>query len=251
MRANREVALVTGGGAGIGRATAIAFAEDGCRVLVADVDDEGGRETVRIIQEAEGEAVYVHADVSDPAQVEQMVARAVESFGRLDYAFNNAGIEGVSAPTAECTLENWNRVLAVNLTGVWLCMKEEIAVMLRQGHGTIVNCSSVAGLVGFASSPAYVASKHGLVGLTKTAALEYATRGIRINAVCPGIIDTAMIDRYTHGAADAESQMVAMEPMGRMGTPTEVACAVIWLCSADSSFVTGHALVVDGGFVAR
>jgi NAD(P)-dependent dehydrogenase (short-subunit alcohol dehydrogenase family) len=246
-----RVALVTGAGAGIGRATALSFARDGCRVAVSDVCDEGGNDTVRMIADAGGEAIYVHADVANPSDVSALIARTVERFGRLDYAFNNAGIEGDSAPTADCTEANWDRVIAINLKGAWLCMKEEIPQMLRTGGGSIVNCASVAGLVGFSGIPAYTASKHGLVGLTKTAALEYATSGIRVNAVCPGVIDTKMIDRFTHGSAEAEDQLIEMEPMGRMGHPEEIAEAVLWLCSDAAGFVTGTALAVDGGLVAR
>jgi NAD(P)-dependent dehydrogenase (short-subunit alcohol dehydrogenase family) len=246
-----RVALVTGGSLGIGRATALAFARAGARVAVADVADAEGEETVRMIREAGGEAVYVHADVASAEEVEAMVRRTVEEFGRLDFAFNNAGIEGAQAHTAECTVENWDRVLGINLRGAWLCMKAEIPEMLRQGGGVIVNCASVAGVVGFEGIPAYAASKHGMLGLTKTAALEYATRGIRVNAVCPGVIDTAMIERFTGGNEEAAAQMAALEPVGRMGHAEEIADAVVWLCSDGASFVTGHPLVVDGGMVAR
>jgi NAD(P)-dependent dehydrogenase (short-subunit alcohol dehydrogenase family) len=246
-----RVALVTGGSAGIGRATAQAFARAGSRVVVSDVDDAAGEETVQLIRDAGGDAIYVHCDVADSAEVQALVARTVDAYDRLDLAFNNAGIEGTPAPTAECTEENWKRVLDVNLTGVWFCMRFEINQMLRQGGGAIVNCSSVAGLVGFPGAPAYVASKHAIVGLTKTAALEYATRGIRVNAVCPGVIRTAMIDRYTRGDPAAVAQITAIEPIGRMGTPEEVADAVLWLCSDGASFVTGQAIAVDGGLVSR
>jgi NAD(P)-dependent dehydrogenase (short-subunit alcohol dehydrogenase family) len=189
--------------------------------------------------------------VSDPGGVAELVHGCVDRFGRLDFAFNNAGIEGTQAPTAECTVENWNRTIAVNLTGVFLCMHEEIPRMLQSGGGVIVNNSSVAGLVGFAGIPAYAASKHGILGLTKTAALEYATQGIRVNAVCPGVIDTEMIARFTHGDSEIAEQMVQTEPVGRLGGAAEIADAVVWLCSDRASFVTGHALAVDGGFVAR
>lgn len=245
-----KVALVTGAASGIGRATAIAFADAGARVVVADVGVEGGEETVRLIQQAGGEGFFVKTDVSQPDEVRAMVASTISHYGRLDCAFNNAGIEGESAPTGACTEENWNRTIGINLTGAWLCMKAEIPRMLASG-GSIVNCSSIAGLVGFAGSPAYVASKHGLIGLTKTAALDYATAGIRVNAVCPGVIDTPMIDRFTHGEAAAEAALTAMEPVGRIGRPEEIAGAVLWLCSEAASFVTGVALPVDGGFVAR
>jgi NAD(P)-dependent dehydrogenase (short-subunit alcohol dehydrogenase family) len=246
-----KVALVTGGSAGIGRATALAFARNGARVVVADVADEAGEETVRMIREAGGEAIYVHADVSSATEVEAMVGRAIDAFDRLDYAFNNAGIEGEQAPTHGCTEENWDRVLAINLKSVWLCIRFQIPHMLRRGGGAIVNCSSVAGLVGFAGIPAYTASKHGIIGLTKTAALDYATQGIRVNAICPGVIHTEMVDRFTHGDPSALEQLTASGPMGRMGTPEEIADAVLWLCSDGASFVTGQAIAVDGGLVSR
>jgi NAD(P)-dependent dehydrogenase (short-subunit alcohol dehydrogenase family) len=246
-----KVAIVTGASAGIGRATALAFSRAAAAIVVADVDEERGEKTVVEIEEAGGAAAFVQTDVSDPDEVTALVARTVERFGRLDYAFNNAGIEGTPSPTAECTLENWHRTIAVNLTGVFLCMREEISAMLESGGGAIVNNSSVAGLVGFVGIPAYTASKHGVLGLTKTAALEYATQGIRVNAVCPGVIQTEMVTRFTHGDAVAAAQMLETEPIGRLGTPDEIAESVIWLCSDGASFVTGHALAVDGGFVAR
>jgi NAD(P)-dependent dehydrogenase (short-subunit alcohol dehydrogenase family) len=245
-----KVALVTGGSSGIGRAAALAFAREGAKVVVADVQVAGGQETVRLIGDAGGEAVFVRTDVASPVEVQALVDQAVQRYGRLDCAFNNAGIEGTLAPTAECSEENWNRTLEVNLKGVWLCMKAEIAQMLKQGGGAIVNTASVAGLVGFQNLPAYCASKGGVVQLTRTAALEYAKMGIRINAVCPGVIRTAMVERVTGGNPQTEAQFVAMEPVGRMGTPEEVAAAVVWLCSDAASFVTGHPMVVDGGLVA-
>ncbi len=246
-----KVVIVTGGSAGIGRATALALAAAGAAVTVSDVDDERGADVVREIEAAGGSAIYVRADVSDDDEVAALVARTVEHFGGLDAAFNNAGIEGTPAPTHECDPDNWHRTLAVNLTGVWSCMRHEIPALLARGGGSIVNCSSVAGLVGFPNSPAYVASKHGVVGLTRTAALEGAEAGIRVNAVCPGVIETEMITRFTHDDAEAAAGLKAMEPMGRLGRPEEIADTVVWLCSDRSSFVTGQAIAVDGGLVAR
>ena len=246
-----KVALVTGAGAGIGRASALAFAGAGARVMVSDVVVDGGEETVGQIQAAGGEATFVRADVSQRTDVEALVRQTLETYGRLDCAHNNAGIEGELAATADCAEANWDRTITINLKGVWLCMRSEIPQMLQQGGGAIVNTSSVAGLVGFPNLPAYVATKHGVVGLTRTAALEYAEQGIRVNAVCPGVIQTAMIDRIVGGDAEAEAQFTALEPVGRMGSPAEVAQAVVWLCSDAASFVTGVAMPVDGGFVAQ
>jgi NAD(P)-dependent dehydrogenase (short-subunit alcohol dehydrogenase family) len=246
-----KVALVTGGGSGIGRASALAFAREGAKVVVADVVVEGGEETVGMIKKAGGEALFVKADVSKAAEVEAMVNKAVETYGRLDCAYNNAGIEGAVAQTVECSEENWDRTLNINLKGVWLCLKYEIPQMLKQGGGAIVNTASVAGLVGFAGLPAYVASKHGVAGLTKTAALEYAKSGIRVNAVCPGAIRTPMTERLFRAQPQMAESATAMEPVGRMGTPEEIAEAVAWLCSDAASFVTGHAMAVDGGMVAQ
>ena len=246
---HNKVAIVTGGSFGIGRATAIAFAERGASVAIVDVVEDS--ETLSTIQGIGGNAIFIKCDVANAVEVKAMVDRTVAEFGRLDFAFNNAGIEGASAATADCTEENWDRVLAVNLKGPWLCMKYEIPYMLKQKSSAIVNCSSVAGLVGFQGIPAYVASKHGLVGLTKTAALEYAKSGLRINAVSPGVIKTPMIDRFTGKQKEVEQQFVNMEPIGRLGEPSEVAHAVIWLCSEAASFVTGHSMPVDGGWVAQ
>lgn len=246
-----KVAIVTGGSAGIGRATAIALAAEGAAVVVADVDAVRGPEVVREIEDKGGRALFVETDVADDAQVVALVSRTVDELGGLDIAFNNAGIEGTPAMTHECTVENWQRTLAVNLTGVWSCMRHEIPAMLERGGGSIVNCSSVAGLVGFASIPAYTASKHGVAGLTKCAALEYAEQGIRVNAVCPGVIDTEMVERFTGHQPEAEAELLASEPIGRLGHPEEIADAVVWLASARSSYVTGQAIAVDGGFVAR
>jgi NAD(P)-dependent dehydrogenase (short-subunit alcohol dehydrogenase family) len=244
-------AVITGAATGIGYATAEAFAKLGANVVLAGDIADAGQDAARRIQQAGAKAVFVHTDVSDPRQVERLMVQAVAAFGRIDYAVNNAGIEGAQAATADCTEANWARVLAVNLTGAWLCMKHEIPKMLTQGGGAIINVSSVAGLVGFRNLPAYVASKHGLVGLTKTAALEYATRGIRINAVCPGVIHTPMVDRVTGSRPEAAADLIAMEPVGRMGRPEEVADAIVWLAGPHASFVTGHAFAVDGGFLAQ
>ncbi|MBC5774641.1 SDR family oxidoreductase [Pontibacter sp. KCTC 32443] len=244
-----KVAIVTGGSFGIGRATSILFAQRGAKVAVVDwVEDP---ETVNNIKVAGGEAIFIKCDVSKDSDVRNMVEQTVSTFGRLDYAFNNAGIEGASAPTHEATEENFEKVIGINVKGVWLCMKYEISHMLQQGKGAIVNCSSIAGVIGFPGIPIYTASKHAVIGLTKTAALEYAQSGIRVNAVCPGAIQTAMIDRFMEKNKVSKESMVAGEPMGRFGEPDEIAEAAIWLCSDASSFTTGHAMVVDGGWVAR
>src|SRR6056297_2936935 len=246
-----KVAIVTGGSAGIGRATALAFARNGRKVAVADINVEEGQKTVDMIKDEGYEAFFIKTDVGKHDQVKAMVEKTVEKYGRLDCAFNNAGIEGEQAPTADCSVENWQRVIDINLNGVWYSMKYEIPEMLKTGGGSIVNMASVAGRVGFVNIPAYTASKHAVNGLTKTAALEYAQQNIRVNAVCPGIIKTKMIDRFTGGTEEGKEQMKSMEPIGRMGEPEEVADAVMYLCSEKASFVTGHPLVVDGGFVAQ
>jgi NAD(P)-dependent dehydrogenase (short-subunit alcohol dehydrogenase family) len=244
-----KVAIVTGGSFGIGRAAAIAFAERGAKVVIADwVEDN---ETLNAIKGAGGDAIFIKCDVSGDESVRTMVDKTIAQYGRLDYAFNNAGVEGISAPTHECTNENWDKTIGINLKGVWLCMKYEIPYMIKQGKGAIVNNASIAGLVGFVNIPAYVASKHGILGLTKNAALEYAKSGIRVNAVCPGVIKTPMIDRFTGKDKVVEKQFESMEPIGRMGQPEEVAQAVIWLCSDAASFVTAHPMAVDGGWVAQ
>ena len=244
-----KVAIVTGGSFGIGRAAAIAFAKRGAKVTIADCIEDN--ETINLIKAAGGDAIFIKCDVSKENDVKAMVEKTVNTFGRLDYAFNNAGIEGMSAITHECTDEIWEKTIGVNLKGVWLCMKYEIQQMLKQGKGSIVNTASIAGLVGFQGLPAYVASKHGVIGLTKTAALEYAKLGIRVNAVCPGVIKTPMVDRLTGKNKEAERQFENMEPVGRMGEPEEVAEAAIWLCSDAASFVTGDAMAVDGGWIAQ
>ena len=244
-----KVAIVTGGTSGIGKATAIAFAEKGATVVIVDwIENE---ETLNLIKASGGEAIFVKCDVSKAIEVKAMVDKTIAAFGRIDYAFNNAGIEGTNAKTADCTEENWDKTIGVNLKGIWLCMKYEIPEMLKQGKGVIINCASVAGLIGFGGLPAYVASKHGIIGLTKTTALEYAKQGLRVNAVCPGVIQTPMIDRITGKTKETIEEFKGLEPIGRFGLPDEIANAVLWMCSDEASFVTGHAMVVDGGFVAQ
>ena len=245
-----KVALVTGGSFGIGRAAAIAFALRGARVVIADWIEDPEQATLNEIKKSGSEGTFVQCDVSKTADVSGLLVKCVSTYGRLDFAFNNAGIEGLQAITHECTEENWDKTIGVNLKGIWLCMKMEIPHMLKRG-GAIVNCASVAGLNGFRGLPAYVATKHGVIGLTKTAALEYSTQGVRVNAVCPGVIHTAMIDRITGKEKEVEKQFVGLEPMGRMGNPEEVAEAVVWLCSDAASFVTGIAMPVDGGFTSQ
>ena len=246
-----KVALVTGGGSGIGRATCLAMAREGAQVMVADIVVEGGQETVSLVKNAGGEATFIRTDVSQASEVEAMVKQTIETYGRLDCAFNNAGIEGPVCSTVEYTEEDFDRVVAIDLTGVWLCMKYEIPAMLQHGGGAIVNTASVAGLVGFQGISAYVASKHGVNGLTKTAALEYAKAGIRVNAVCPGVIETPMVKRAFEKSPGMEEGVAAVEPVGRLGQPQEVAEAVVWLCSDAASFVTGLPMAVDGGLVAQ
>ena len=256
MRLEGKVALITGGASGIGRATALAFAREGAHLLVTDVNEAGGRETAELAARAGVKARFLGADLTDPAAAPTLVAKAVETLGRLDCAFNNAGISGIGigeparAATADYPDERWSQVLAVNLTAVWLCMKAELRQMVAQGHGAIVNTASAAGLIGLRYASAYVASKHGVVGITKTAALEYARQGIRVNAVCPGYIETPMTSQ-TLKDPDRLAQVIAQEPVGRVGSPAEVAEAVVWLCSDAASFVTGHAMSVDGGFTAQ
>lgn len=250
-RLDGKIALVTGGGSGIGQATALIFAREGAKVVIADVLVEGGEATVSQIKKGGGDAVFVKTDVSQDAEVEALVQKAVATYGRLDCAFNNAGIAGAAARTADYTQKQWDRVIGINLTGVWLCMKYEIAQMVKQGGGAIVNTASVAGLVGFRHGPAYVAAKHGVVGLTKTAALEYAKANIRVNAVCPGVINTPMFEKGLQIDPRIADTMAAREPIGRLGKPEEIAEAVVWLCSEAASFVTGLPMAVDGGWVAQ
>lgn len=244
-----KATLVTGGASGIGRATALAFARAGARVVVADVDVAGGEATAADARDAGGTMHFQRCDVRSGADVEHLVAHVIERFGRLDCAFNNAGIEGPLAPIADCDEAAAARVLDVNLMGVWRCLHAELPRMAAQGGGAIVNTASVAGLVGAGGLAPYVASKHGVIGLTKTAALEYATSGIRVNAVCPGVIQTPMLDRLAAARPGVVEALLAVKPMGRLGSPDEVAAAVVWLCSDAASFTTGHALTVDGGYV--
>ena len=250
-RLDGKVGLVTGAGSVIGRASALTFAREGAKVAVSDVVVEGGQETVRLIQQAGGEARFFAADVSQAAQVEKLIQDIVAVYGRLDCAHNNAGVEGALASTEEYPEDQWDKVLAVNLKGVWLCMKYQIPQMLAQGGGAIVNTASGAGLIGVAGMSAYVASKHGVVGLSKTAALEYAKSNIRVNSVCPGLIQTPMVERIIGNSPQMGEALVASEPIGRVGQPQEIAESVVWLCSESASFVTGHAMSVDGGFVAQ
>jgi NAD(P)-dependent dehydrogenase (short-subunit alcohol dehydrogenase family) len=247
----QQVALVTGASSGIGRATAMAFADLGASVVVSDVNDEAGEQLASEIRRKGRNAMFVHADVSKPHDVADLFERTFGEFGHLDIAFNNAGVEGTMASTIECTEENWDQVIGINLKGIWLCMKHELRHMSARGSGAIVNCSSIAGLVGFPQLPAYVASKHGVVGLTRTAALEFAKSGVRVNAVCPGCIRTPMLDRIMAVSPNMQQQLVAGEPVGRLGTPEEIAAAVVWLSSDPASFITGQALAVDGGWIAQ
>jgi NAD(P)-dependent dehydrogenase (short-subunit alcohol dehydrogenase family) len=247
-----KVAVVSGAGSGIGRASALAFAREGAQVIVADVSVQGGEETVRLVKAANGEALFVKCDGSQSTDVRALMEATIKAYGRLDYACNNAGIGGASATTGNYAEEDWRRVIDVNLTGVWLCMKYEIPLMLQQGGGAIVNMASILGKVGFANAPAYVAAKHGLIGLTETAALEYATQNIRVNAVCPGFIFTPLLEQAgMQVGSDLHQAISNLHPMKRMGTSEEVAEAVIWLCSEAAAFVTGHALLVDGGYTAQ
>ena len=246
-----RVALVTGGGSGIGRASAIAFAGEGARVVVSDIDLDGGEETVQTIEELGGESTFVPADVSNGEQVAQLVAATLDRYGRLDYAHNNGGIEGPLASVVDLAEVDWDRVIDVNLKGVWWCLKHEIPAMLMAGGGAVVNTASVSGLKGFPPLlPAYVASKFGVVGLTAVTARYYAQQGIRVNAVCPGAINTPMLDRIEEGAATSGRGDGRGKPVGRLGTPEEVAAAVVWLCSDAASFITGQTLSIDGGFLA-
>jgi len=245
-----KVALITGAASGIGRATALEFSKEGASVVIADMDIKGCEETAHLIEKENGKVCSLKVDVSSSEQIKEMIQKTVKEFGRLDYACNNAGIEGDQAFIDEMAESNWDNVISVNLKGVWTCMRHEIPVMKKYG-GAIVNVASIAGLIGFAGISPYVASKHGINGITKAAALEYAANGIRVNAVCPGAIQTPMIDRFLNEDPENVKQMKAKHPLGRFGRPEEVADAIIYLCSDKASFITGAVLPVDGGYTAQ
>jgi NAD(P)-dependent dehydrogenase (short-subunit alcohol dehydrogenase family) len=248
----KQVALVTGAASGLGLATAQAFADAGASVVVADWHEEAARTVAAGIAAKGGKALAIRCDVSKDDEVEAMVAKTVETFGRLDVAYNNAGVQNVLAETADATVADYDRVMGINLRGVWSSMKFELRQMRKQESGAIVNCSSLGGLLGGAERGTYHAAKHGVIGFTKSAALEYGKRGIRVNAICPGLIQTPMSDRMiAEGQGDALKAMEKMIPMGRVGRPEEIASAVLWLCSHAASYVTGQSISVDGGFVMR
>ncbi|HFE66384.1 MAG TPA: glucose 1-dehydrogenase [Chloroflexi bacterium] len=246
-----RVALVTGGGSGIGEASALAFAREGANVVIADVNIKGGEDVARRIKETGREAIFIQTDVTNPTSVKTMVEESVKAFGRLDFAFNSAGVAPHAGYTvADYPEEEWDRVTGINLKGVFLCLKYELQQMQKQGSGSIVNASSILGLVATGLFSSYVAAKHGVIGLTKAAALENAAIGIRVNAICPGYTQTPLIEFLTD-VPEQREYLVSLHPMGRLGIPSEVAETVIWLCSDTASFITGHALAVDGGYVAQ
>ncbi len=247
---NGRVAIVTGASSGIGRTSALFYARDGAKVVVSDVNKDGGQETVQLIQAAGGDAFFVKTDVSNPSDCEELVKKTVEKYGRLDLACNNAGIGGESNLTADYSVNGWQKVIDVNLSGVFYCMKYEIAEMLKTGGGAIVNMASILGQVGFASAPAYVAAKHGVIGLSRDAALEYAAKGIRINAIGPAFISTPLISALESNP-EAYNNLVALHPLGRLGKPEEVAELVVWLSSNRASYITGSYYPIDGGYLAR
>ena len=251
LRFLNKVALVTGSSSGIGRATAVAFAREGAKVIVACRRQIEGAETVRLIEDAGSVGRFVQTDVSRASDVERMVAAAVKSFGRLDFAFNNAGIAESPKSFIDQPEEVFDQVMDVSVKGVWLCMKAEIAQMLKAGGGAIVNMSSIAGVVGVTAAPIYTASKHAVLGLTRSTALEFAKSGIRINAVCPGAIETETLESYFRQNQEVKRIMIASHPLGRLGRPEEVAGAVLWLCSPDAAFMVGHSLLIDGGYTAQ
>jgi NAD(P)-dependent dehydrogenase (short-subunit alcohol dehydrogenase family) len=242
-----KVAFVTGAGSGIGRETALAFAHEGASVVVADISEQSNQETTRLIEESGGKALAVQCDVTRAEDVKAALDKTIKVFGRLDAAFNNAGSEQPVTAAADISEDEWHRIVNINLSSVFMCMKYEILLLLQHGGGAIVNTSSGAGVKGFKGQAAYAAAKHGIIGLTKSAALDYASHNIRINAVCPGIIETSMMERFTGGTQEGRERVIAQEPIGRMGKPEEIAAAVVWLCSDEAAFVVGHALVIDGG----
>lgn len=246
-----KVALVTGAASGIGRAVARKFADSGASVAVSDISEEPGTETARLIQEAGGKAFFQKCDIMQENEIELLVKKTIETFGALTFACNNAGVEGNTGNTVDCTTENWNHVLDTNLRGLWLCLKHEIPELLKNGGGSIVNISSIAGLIGFGGLPAYVSSKHGVVGLTKTTALEYAQQNLRVNAICPGPIMTPMLQRLINGTPGFQEQILAGVPEHRIGMPDDIAFAVLFLCSAHAAYITGQSLAIDGGWVAQ
>src|SRR5215471_7923423 len=250
-----KVALVTGSGGGIGRAAALKFAEEGAKVVVSDLDSDGGNETAALVEEMGGDALFIRADVAKASEVDALIAKTVDEFGRLDCACNNAGIEGRIGPIADQVEDDFDRVISINVKGTFLCLKYEIAHMLKNGGGAIVNLASVAGLIGFPGLGPYVASKHAINGLTKNAALEYSKQGIRVNSICPGGIETRMLDslvaQVTKGQLGTHEMMDPLHPIGRIGNPEEVAELIVWLCSARASFVTGANIAIDGGYVAQ
>jgi NAD(P)-dependent dehydrogenase (short-subunit alcohol dehydrogenase family) len=242
-----KAAFITGGGTGIGRATALAFAREGAAVVVVGHTPEHVEEVATLIEQEGGQAIAVTCDVSDPAQITAAVERTVEAFGRIDFAFNNAGVEQPLAPLHEVADGDWERLIDVDLGGVFHCMKQQLPHMLRQGGGVIVNTSSGAGVKGIAGQSAYCAAKWGLIGLSKAAALDYARAGIRVNVIAPGYVDTPMMERFTGGTQEGREKVNQEEPVGRPASPEEIAAAVLWMCSDEAAFVVGHALVIDGG----